>query len=908
LKGAFEDNMKPVPSCAAGSDAVAGQTRQALTEVNRSKACTSAAMLGLAISMGASNMLVPQPSEAAVTNHIPASDRGNWLPNSPQTDLSSDLDIADTLSRDDSEISQSGSEGSLAQDLAENTDRLSEAENQPIGLNVREIGAVRSQDSLGEVAPTYEQQPIAENLSSVNSGTPTPTDIGEPQPSFVVAPASSSQPEYFFSGNQSNTATLEVSLPSVNQWSSQTEENLTNSAPSSSRTMIPGSASYTANQSAIAEAVRSQIAENQESLMEPVSPFVNSYPNLGATELGLNPGLDAAPVSIESSNPLPGADLSSETEAILPPQGAGIAPQESISEASVESSEGVAEASEPSLSANSETQEINSEISSDVASATPPDVASATPPDSASAPLRERPIAVKPVELPFTATPLPLESHSESQVVSSPDLTNAVVIESATHPNVSPASRIYQVGMGETLDTIAQKNNLSVSDLIAANQISDPHLIQANQKIKIPLSDRENAKTLEKSEFEQPQTGEFTSEAFVNQVSAPVVLGTDAIYPLAPTRRSKGNLNPVDSTPVPIDYGHNRGGLPSASQGKTPSVNSLKSDLIKLREKYPLDKPEGQYQSLNPELPIESAVEFSRQLMVSVPDLPAGGPSSAAPIQLSQASQDVVSETSSNGYVQGLRSDIERLRRNHQDPELANLQSQDDRLSNDPSETATDIYSAQSSDAFNQVLHASVEDKPKKRQRPGTPFPEDAKPTRVQEANSQDLLATGSSGTAAYQPLLQPTTGQMVSPQLPPLNGPEAYLPNSPAIFNGYIWPANGVFTSGYGWRWGRMHNGIDIAGPVGTPIFAAAAGVVTYAAWNDGGYGNLVEISHPDGSLTVYAHNQRILVREGQEVEQGEQVAEMGSTGFSTGPHLHFEIHPAGQGAVNPMAYLPRE
>lgn len=881
MKGAFEDNMKPVPSCAAGSDAVAGQTRQALTEVNRSKACTSAAMLGLAISMGASNMLVPQPSEAAVTNHIPASDRGNWLPNSPQTDLSSDLDIADTLSRDNSEISQSGSEGSLAQELPENTDRLSEAESQPIGLNVREIGSVPSEDSLGEVAPTLEQPAIAENISSVNLGTPTPTNIGEPQPSFVVTPASSSQPEYFFSGTQSNTPSLEVSLPSVNQWSSQTEENLGNST-SSSRTMIPGSASYTANQSAIAEAVRSQIAENQESLMNPASSFVNSYPNLGTTE-GLNPGLDAAQISIESSNPLPSADLSnSGTEAILHPQRDQNAPQESISETSVEAGEPeVAEASEPSLSANSETQEINSEISNN------------------------RPIAVKPVELPFAATALPIEANPESPVVASPDLTNTVVISPTP---VSSASRIYQVGVGETLDQIAQKNNLSVSDLMAANQISDPHFIQANQTIKIPLSDRENAKALEKSEFEPPQTGEFTQEAFVNQVSAPVVLGTDAIYPLAPTRRSKGNLNPVDSTPVAIDYGHKQGGLPSASQGKTPSVNSLKSDLIKLREKYPLDKPEGQYQSLNPELPIESAVDFSRQLMVSVPDLPVAGASPVAPIQVSQARQGAVSATSANGYVQGLRSDIERLRQNHQDPELANLQSQENRLSNDSSQAATDTYSAQSSEAFSQVLQASVENKPKKRQRPGTPFPENAKPSSDEAANNPDLLATGSAGTAAYQPLLQPTTGQMVSPQLPPLNGPEAYLPNSPAVFNGYIWPANGVFTSGYGWRWGRMHNGIDIAAPVGTPIFAAAAGVVTYAAWNDGGYGNLVEIAHPDGSFTLYAHNHRNLVREGQEVEQGEQIAEMGSTGFSTGPHLHFEIHPAGQGAVNPLAYLPRE
>ncbi|MBD0311524.1 MAG: M23 family metallopeptidase, partial [Microcoleus sp. T3-bin5] len=71
-------------------------------------------------------------------------------------------------------------------------------------------------------------------------------------------------------------------------------------------------------------------------------------------------------------------------------------------------------------------------------------------------------------------------------------------------------------------------------------------------------------------------------------------------------------------------------------------------------------------------------------------------------------------------------------------------------------------------------------------------------------------------------------------------------------------------------------------------------------------GYGYLVEITHPDGTETVYAHNSRILVQKGQRVAQGEQISEMGSTGFSTGPHLHFEIHPAGQGAINPMAFLP--
>jgi murein DD-endopeptidase MepM/ murein hydrolase activator NlpD len=121
----------------------------------------------------------------------------------------------------------------------------------------------------------------------------------------------------------------------------------------------------------------------------------------------------------------------------------------------------------------------------------------------------------------------------------------------------------------------------------------------------------------------------------------------------------------------------------------------------------------------------------------------------------------------------------------------------------------------------------------------------------------------------------------------------------------GFSWPAAGKLTSRYGRRWGRMHKGIDIAGPIGTPISAAADGTVTVSGWS-GGYGNLVEVRHIDGTITRYGHNSRLSVSVGQTVRQGQQVAEMGSTGHSTGSHLHFEIHPSGGAAVNPIAHLP--
>lgn len=119
-----------------------------------------------------------------------------------------------------------------------------------------------------------------------------------------------------------------------------------------------------------------------------------------------------------------------------------------------------------------------------------------------------------------------------------------------------------------------------------------------------------------------------------------------------------------------------------------------------------------------------------------------------------------------------------------------------------------------------------------------------------------------------------------------------------------YIKPiSGGRFTSGFGRRWGRMHKGVDWACPTGTTVYASCGGTVIQASYN-GGYGNNVVISHPDGRMTRYAHNSKLLVKVGQTVKQGEPIALSGSTGRSTGPHVHFEIYINGA-AVNPLKYI---
>lgn len=117
-------------------------------------------------------------------------------------------------------------------------------------------------------------------------------------------------------------------------------------------------------------------------------------------------------------------------------------------------------------------------------------------------------------------------------------------------------------------------------------------------------------------------------------------------------------------------------------------------------------------------------------------------------------------------------------------------------------------------------------------------------------------------------------------------------------------------FTSGYGtrsdpFRGSRaMHAGIDLSGPVGTPIYATADGIVSSAGWNSGGYGNLIKIDHGRGIETRYAHLSKISVRPGEKVKRGQMIGKMGSTGRSTGSHLHYEVRIDGR-AVNPVPFM---
>lgn len=174
---------------------------------------------------------------------------------------------------------------------------------------------------------------------------------------------------------------------------------------------------------------------------------------------------------------------------------------------------------------------------------------------------------------------------------------------------------------------------------------------------------------------------------------------------------------------------------------------------------------------------------------------------------------------------------------------------------------------------------------------------------------SASATASAEAAKSAAPTTAQPATSAAAAVHMSPLADPvDSARPVGLTAARQYAWQAPvdpGIrVSSGFGHRWGRTHAGLDFAGSVGTPVHAVAMGEVTFAG-PAGGYGNKVEVTLWDGTVVYYAHLSRMDVRVGQEVDTGQQVGAIGNTGNSTGPHLHFEVHPQGGPAVDPLPWL---
>ncbi len=168
------------------------------------------------------------------------------------------------------------------------------------------------------------------------------------------------------------------------------------------------------------------------------------------------------------------------------------------------------------------------------------------------------------------------------------------------------------------------------------------------------------------------------------------------------------------------------------------------------------------------------------------------------------------------------------------------------------------------------------------------------------EEEQDEIAAIQARSAELAQSLAPPAPDPAAAADAPPPASDVALASGS----SGFAWPVSGAVTSGYGYRWGRLHAGIDVDCVTGTPIRASRSGTVESASY-DSGYGNHIVIQHGAGYATLYAHNTTMYVGAGQSVSQGETIATCGATGSATGDHLHFEIRVNGS-PQDPLAYLP--
>ncbi|MEO1294379.1 MAG: peptidoglycan DD-metalloendopeptidase family protein, partial [Cyanobacteria bacterium J06636_16] len=434
---------------------------------------------------------------------------------------------------------------------------------------------------------------------------------------------------------------------------------------------------------------------------------------------------------------------------------------------------------------------------------------------------------------------------SPEALVTSPSSTAVLAAESAS------SQATHQIQAGETVWSIAYAHGIEPEALRQANQISNPNIIFPGDTLVLPGPDLGAASSLGNTE-----TAELVQAASVNDGAS---LSEEAL-PSRDEPEAKALVN--DGIPVfDVD-------AIAVENRSVEDVSVVEAPPVEV-DTLSLGEPEASLlaaasETLQEEASSPVAIDFD-------PVAETSALSSASRVLNEGENLASARNVEGLGIGRGVLSDIRE-----------SLSSPEQLLA--ATATSSTVLEADSLDIEGNGVDATDE---------------------VVDS-SEALLAAAPLGSEVYAPIVESPEGRVVSPDLPALPAQGEYLPEAPDRFEGYMWPAQGVLTSGYGWRWGRMHQGVDIAGPVGTPIFSAASGTVVRSGWNSGGYGNVVDIRHPDGSLTRYAHNSRLLVEEGQEVRQGQQIAEMGSTGYSTGPHLHFEIHLPDQGAVNPSAYLP--
>ena len=864
MKRTFTQKVKHVPSCAADSfDALLKLSEEKNsvgavipTEVNR-RARTSAAMIGLAISMGASGLLLPrQGDEAMAVEPVTLDPSFTTHPVEPSSSVPSPSAV------EPGAIATSTRQTPVAPKAA--------VESKPTQSPVVEH-KVQEGETLWELSKSYAVQPeaiAASNKIPSSAILPVGQKLKIPPVNGIVHNVKAGETAETLSKSYGVKPTqLQASVPVSESSQLQTGESVT----------VPGNVNDLLK--ARQEAALNQLKEQRNRLNDSLAEL-RSEESTNLSTLAMVPTEATSAARPLNSVTLPPEVLKPEepvanaskpvvsvttTPVVLPVPTPEIAMSPAVeSKAATQPASSVVIpvptpeiATSPAVEPKAAIQPASSVLipvpTPEIAMSPVVEPKAATQPESSVAlPVPTPEIATSPAVEPKAVTlpNLAIEPVTSPETAVKPKVPQPVVMQPLV---IASSANLYQVKPGDTLDAIARRYGLSRSELIQANGLNNPNLIRINQPLKIP-------------------------QAPTTEVSAQTVT-------LIPGINSKSNNSAS---------GQEQGGV----RVPTPAISTLPNQVTPVVPTQPLSPP----QPAPPSIVAQSTTGDTSQ------------PTSSVVVDTQQSQP---SDSQYNPYIERLRADIFRLREEYQHPKEGGQASapQNIAVPTVPTPVAPSLNNASTPsrinpefnpNGHNEALQAELEKR--RQQQPaqqGSIQIEVPPPVTASSPSQPELLAASPAAADSYNPMIQTPVGDTVSPELPSVSPSDMYQPGNQ--FNGYIWPTKGVLTSGYGRRWGRMHKGIDIAAPVGTPVVAAAPGVVVSAGWNRGGYGNLVEIQHPDGSLTIYAHNNRILVRRGQEVAQGQQISEMGSTGRSTGPHCHFEVHPPGRGAVNPIAYLPR-
>lgn len=930
MKSESRQKVKSVPSCeadnAAGNDALrencndrkqpvgaSGSLRPTSTEVNR-RARRSAAMIGLAISMGASSLLMPGQGDEAMAADAPIATEPTSTAVSSATENAA---VVSTEPKEEQSVAVvSNSPHSEPVSAAVNTppaeDGSSAAVNTPhqVERESAEVSKpkvieheVKPGQTIWQVSQKYQVEPAAiaaSNKLKQSSVLPPGQVLKVPSVNGLVHEVKLGDTV------ESVSKAYGVSSAQLQQIPGKTSSVL----PEGEAIAIPGKVNDLLK--ARQEDARNRLQEKRDRLQNSLAELKSEESSTSQLNLANQQNGSSAVAENPSNANLPTAASEAEVPMVTAPQSIGSVPTPTVSPVASLEKPAAPSVVIPPKTATMPTPTVipvpslQTPAPSPLAIApkpvtvptpafspvpsleTPAASSVAIPPKTATMPIPlvspvpslQTPaassvvVAPKPVTVPTptviavpsplaiapTTAPIPnlnIEAEKTPKASAAASKPTATIAE----PQVAVPALDYQVKPGDTLDEIAQYYGVSRSELMQVNGIDNPNRLQVSQHLRIP---QPKATTL--------VPGLKTTATIAALGQSPDAKAPSLAVPSLPTSSNLVVAKPsVLSLPAPVAINT------LADEGKSPSISSSVGNAASNGTTLIANDVK---QSVNP-----------------------------------KAGSD------SNPYVDKLRLEINKLREQYQNQKensaakplnltVPTVKPPVSPLSNNASASSEYINPEFNPEAY---YNEAKEGENQKKLRPQSlsqqgpikiqvPAPENPSP-RTQRR----VVATSPVETDTYNPVIKIPVGQPVSPELPPINVPDSYYPDGEQAFTGYIWPTKGVLTSGYGWRWGRMHKGIDIAAGTGTPIVAAGPGVVVYARWNSGGYGNLVDIRHPDGTMTRYGHNSRLLVREGQTVEQGQEIALMGSTGYSTGPHLHFEVHPSGKGAVNPIALLPR-